>query len=209
MKMRKHNILLSIAIGTVLGTAIGTYAVSQQEIACKPYIEVVCAADLAEEIPVWEAPAEVIEEVVVEEVKYFDVPLSEELQEHIFAECEKYGIAPAIVVSMIAQESNYRPLAVGDGGDSQGLLQIQRKWHEERMERLGCTDLLDPFQNVTVAVDYLAELKEIDNDVCWVLMCYNGGKAYADKNVKAGKISTYALEVTERAAELEKNTYER
>ena len=36
------------------------------------------------------------------EVKFFDVPLSEELQLHIFSECEKHNIAPAIVIAFIS-----------------------------------------------------------------------------------------------------------
>lgn len=37
-------------------------------------------------------------------------------------------------------------------------MQIVPKWHEDRMERLNCQNLLDPYQNVHVGVDYLAEL---------------------------------------------------
>lgn len=137
---------------------------------------------------------------VEEKTLYFDVPLSEELQEHIFAECEKHNITPEIVISMIEQESDYDSDAIGDGGNSKGLMQIQEKWHKERMDKVGCTDLLDPFQNVTVGIDYLAELKDRNDDLYWVLMAYNGGPVYANKTEN---ISDYALEVSARAEELE------
>lgn len=199
--MKRKNNLLSIAIGPLIGTLISAYAAEQQSLAVDAkYIEpkqivVIRMAEVEE--------AESPEEVIQEKTEYFDVPLSEELQDHIFAECEKYNIAPAIVISMIAQESNYDASAVGDNGNSQGLMQIQKKWHEERMERLGCKDLLDAFQNVTVGIDYLAELKDRNSDLYWVLMAYNGGSRYANKRIETGNISNYALEVVERAEELE------
>ena len=205
--MRRKNNLLSLAIGAVIGTTFAIYASGQQTIQAEAYrYEKPAARVWQVELPeakVVDVKAEPIE-AAPEEIKYFDVPLSEELQDHIFAECKKHNIAPAIIVSMIAQESSFDASVIGDDGESTGLLQIQSKWHEERMERLGVTDLLDPFQNVTVAVDYLAELKDVNSDLYWVLMAYNGGFRYANRNMKAGTYSAYAVEITERAAELEK-----
>ncbi len=109
---------------------------------------------------------------------------------------------------MIERESNYKADAIGDNGNSLGLMQIQPKWNAERMERLGCVDLLDPFQNVTVGIDVLAELIDKDTDLYWVLMAYNGGQAYATKNMKNETYSDYAIYVTERATELEKEIEE-
>jgi len=71
------------------------------------------------------------------------------------------------------------------------------------MDRLGCDNLLDPYQNITVAVDYIAELKEINPDLYWMLMAYNGGFKYADERMESGKYSEYAVEVTQYAAWLE------
>lgn len=141
-------------------------------------------------------------ETEFEEVKYFDVPLSNELQDFIFAECEKHNIAPAIIIAMIERESSFRAHVIGDNGTSFGLMQIKEKYQKERMKRLGCTDLLNPFENVKVGIDIVAELKEKKADLYWVLMAYNGGQSYANKRYKSGKISNYALEVVERAEEL-------
>lgn len=138
------------------------------------------------------------------EVKFFDVPLSEELQLHIFSECDKHNIAPAIVIAMIERESNYKADVLGDNGNSYGLMQIQPRWNAERMDKLGCQDLLDPFQNVTVGIDLLAELIDENPDLYWVLMSYNGGPEYADARMKSGKISDYAKWVVARASELNK-----
>lgn len=152
------------------------------------------------------AVTEPVEEPTVEpmeEIEFYDVPLSEELQLHLFAECEKHSIAPAIVIAMIERESDFREWVIGDNGTSYGLMQIKPKYQQERMKRLGCNDLLDPFQNITVGVDILAEYIEENSDLYWVLMRYNGGKSYADKRIKSGNYSNYAIEVAERAEELE------
>ena len=138
------------------------------------------------------------------EVDFFDVPLSEELQLHIFSECDKHNIAPEIVIAMIERESNYRADVLGDNGNSFGLMQIQPRWNQERMDKLGCTDLLDPFQNVTVGIDLLAELIDENPDIYWVLMSYNGGRDYADARMESGNISEYAKYVVARASELNK-----
>lgn len=204
--MKKLNDRLKSAlIGIALAVPVSLYAISQAEINAeahrndfKPVAEVRLV-----EIPVVECVEEPLEEQPKEENTYFDVPLSEELQKHIFAECEECNIAPALVVAIIERESNYDAGAVGDSGSSLGLMQIQQKWHGERMDNLGCTDLLDAFQNVTVGIDYLAELKDRNGDLYWVLMAYNGGATYANRMVEAGTYSAYAVEVAERAAELE------
>ena len=143
-----------------------------------------------------------------EEVIYFDVPLSHELQDFIFAECETYNIAPAIIISMIEHESQYQADAIGDKGNSIGLMQIQPKWHEERMRRLGCMDLLNPYENIKVAIDFIVELRNINSELAWVLMAYNGGQAHADKHAEAGTISDYAAYVINRSRELQQSIEE-
>lgn len=134
---------------------------------------------------------------------YFDVPLSTDIQDCIFEECEKYNVSPALVVAVIERESKCDLLALGDNGRSFGLMQIQPKWHLQRMVDLGCTDLLDPYQNIKVGVDYLAELQERNPNIYWVLMAYNGGAGYANNRAASGNISEYATSVVARAYEME------
>ena len=157
-----------------------------------------------EEVHIEEIEVETVTEPEEEEVKFYNVPLSEELQLHIFAECEKHNIAPTIIIAMIERESDFDASDIGDNGKSFGLMQIQPKWHIERMETLGCTNLLDPFQNVTVGIDYVAWLKAQNADIYWVLMHYNMRWSSADKLWNEGKYSDYAKEVVERASELQK-----
>lgn len=144
--------------------------------------------------------AEVCEEPNTEP-ELWAVPLEEDLQLHIAALCEEYHIQPELVLAVIEQESQYNPEAIGDSGNSLGLMQIQPYWHGERMQQLGCDDLLDPYQNVTVGVDILAE-KLAKGSTEWALMAYNGGNQYADALQARGVVSEYAEAVIMLAEEL-------
>lgn len=142
---------------------------------------------------------EVVSEAMetVSEIVLYDVPLSSELQQHVIKESEQYGINPVFIFGIIERETGYRANAVGDSGKSEGLMQIQRKWHSGRMEELGCTDLLDPYQNVTVGVNILAEqLDRYDGDMAKALTAYNQGHY-------KGTVTKYAKGVMEIAARLE------
>ena len=137
-------------------------------------------------------------------VELYDVPLSEELQLHIIRLCDEYGIDPALVIAMIRYESNYHANAVGDGGDSIGLMQIQPYWHSGRMERLGCNDLYDPFQNVTVGIDIIAGKLDSYETAGEALTAYNAGdygayEYYFSKGVYA---NSYAEKILAYAEEL-------
>lgn len=131
-----------------------------------------------------------------EAVSYvFPVPLDEETQISIIQVCEVYHIEPAVVMAMIARESSFIADAIGDNGEAFGLLQVQPKWHYERMDKLGVTDLCDPLQNAAVAVDYLAELIDRGNGIEWALRAYNAGATGA----KNGLGCDYATEVLENS----------
>lgn len=144
-------------------------------------------------------PTEQTETQPEETTYYTDIPLDEELQNHIISECEKVNIDPAIVFAVIKRESGYIVEIMGDNGRSYGLMQIQLRWHSGRMEKLGCTNLLDPFQNVTVGIDYLSELYKYYGDIGLALTAYNGGYKYADKYKAKDMVSNYAQAVLTEA----------
>lgn len=123
-----------------------------------------------------EPEPEVIPEEVPETVSIYDVPLDLDLQLFIIQECEEHHIDPAVIIAMIQRESTFKVEAIGDNGNSFGLMQIQPRWHSERMNKLGCTDLLDPYQNVAVGIDFLAEMLDwYDGDMAKALTAYNQG----------------------------------
>lgn len=132
---------------------------------------------------------------VTEQAPLYDVPLSADLQEHIKGLCDDYGVDMPLVLAIIGQESNYRPDAVGDNGNSLGLMQIQPRWHQARMDDLGVTDLLDPYQNVTVGIDLLAELISENKGTEWAVAAYNAGAEIADYNNAIGTRTEYTESV--------------
>nr|DAF59544.1 MAG TPA: hypothetical protein [Siphoviridae sp. ctmIh35] len=125
----------------------------------------------------------------------------EELEEYIEAICEPRHICPELIEATIERESRWNPKAVN--GDCMGLMQISERWHRERMERLGVTDLFDPYDNILVGVDYMAELFEKYEDPGMVLMVYHGEKNAIEK-ASSGEISDYAEWILTRSAELER-----
>lgn len=168
----------------------------------KPQFHIITAIDpMTEALP--EGETTTIEPIKpIQKLVYYDVPLDKDLQKHIITVSESYNIEPSIIFAMIERESRFKPNVIGDNGRSYGLMQIQQRWHQDRMKRLGVTDLLDPYQNVLVGIDYLAELFSMNEDVEWVLMAYNGGLAYANKLTGSGKVSAYATGVLEAAREM-------
>lgn len=135
---------------------------------------------------------------------YFDIPLSQDIQDTIFAECEKHNIDPALVVALIERESGFNIEAVGDGGRSLGLMQIMFKHHTERMTALNCSDLLEPKQNIIVGVDFLAELIGKYDSIGEALTAYNAGEAGAYKHYfSKGKYTNgFARSIIARTYEL-------
>ena len=135
-------------------------------------------------------------------IRFYDVPLSEDLQMHTFYQCDGWSIAPSIILALMERESDCVESAIGDDGNSFGLMQIQPQWWQDVMDKLGCDDLLDPYQNITVGVAIIAQLVEINPDPYWVLMAYNMGPDKATELYNKGIYSDYAIEVLERASEL-------
>lgn len=130
------------------------------------------------------------------------------MQAYTYIVCKNYGVDYEIVLALIEKESMFRWDAIGDNGKCYGYMQIQKKYHEERMQRLHCTDLLDPFQNVMVGVDYLAELKEQTGNTTDMLAAYNYGLQGARSNLWAYGVHEYSYnkEIMARADQLKEET---
>ena len=137
-----------------------------------------------------------------EAMAFYPVPLDHDIQAFVIRACEDLNMDPAVIIAMIDQESDFRADCIGDNGEAVGLMQIQQKWHQERMDKLGVTDLMNPLQNVAVGMDYLAELLAEGNGLEWALMAYNGGSQYADDLTEKGMVSDYATEVLANSEKL-------
>lgn len=103
----------------------------------------------------------------------YDVPLDEETLRLISEACEVTGIRFELALSVIWKETRFKN-SMGDGGASYGYMQVQPRWHKDRMERLGVTDLTDPYSNFLVGCDFLAELLA-KYDLADALTYYNSG----------------------------------
>ena len=127
------------------------------------------------------------------------------LSDEIVSMCDEigqdYGICSELLQAIIERESTGNPLA--KNGTCIGLMQISERWHLDRMERLGVTDLYDPYSNILVGADYLMELAEKHEDVALVLSIYHG-ESKAFENSRKGIISSYAKWILERSEELER-----
>ena len=137
---------------------------------------------------------------------YTNIPLSARFQKYIDGKCKSYGISTNVVMGCIRVESNFQTQIMGDNGKAYGLMQVQKQWHKERMKKVGATNLLDPYDNVAVGIDYLAELYKIYNGN-WhkALMAYNGGHAYCKRRLRMGLVnSPYSRRVMNYAEDFKK-----
>lgn len=138
-------------------------------------------------------------------------------QMYTYIVCRQYGVDYETVFALIEHESKCKYDAVGDSGNSIGYMQIQEKWHKERMERLGVTDLKNPFQNILVGVDILAELQETiarsgtDMLEADVLAAYQYGMQGARRHLWANGVHLYEynMAILQRAEELRQDEPER
>ena len=127
------------------------------------------------------------------------------LSDEAIEACEKYGeeyhICPELLESIIEAESGGNQYA--RHGSCKGLMQVSTRWHTNRMERLGVTDIYDVDGNVHVGADYLAELFEEYEDASYVLDIYNGNSK-AEEYYEQGIISDYADKVLTLSEKLER-----
>ena len=101
--------------------------------------------------------------------RYYEIPqeykdaggcFPEIVQVYLWCECKEYGVDYYTVLALIERESCYRWDKVGDNGNSKGYMQIYEKWHTERMEAEGVTDLFNPYQNIRVGLNCLREIQD-------------------------------------------------
>lgn len=106
-----------------------------------------------------------------------------------------YDIHPAFILAVIETESTYKWQA--KNGDHYGLMQINPKWHHDRMKKLGVSDLqANPYDNIRVGVDYISDLFEQYDNPYDVLNVYNSGST-------DGYAHEYSITVMERFHRIE------
>ena len=94
-------------------------------------------------------------------------------KDYIEETADSYGISPKLIKAIIKVESNGDANAVGDNGNSLGLMQIQPRYHAQRLEE--GESLLDPKVNVRVGCEILSELMAKYGTLDEALTVYNAG----------------------------------
>lgn len=126
----------------------------------------------------------------IENMTYFDVPLSHSLQNYIYEICADENVPVTLVMAMIDHESKFNPEEVSKT-DDYGLMQINKINYDQLAEDYRCADMLNPYQNVFCGVKVLGSyLKKYDNDYAKALMAYNMGEYGAKKAWSNGITST-------------------
>lgn len=145
----------------------------------EPQIEVVSVAE---------------EQVEVVEPKYYDIPLSHELQDYLRECCEARDIPIALALAFIDVESDFRPELISESNDY-GLMQINIGNHEYITEQLGVTDYLAPMDNINAGTYWLSRYYP-RYDIEQAAICYNRGEGKAKQFFKQGIYSTtYSKEI--------------
>lgn len=132
---------------------------------------------------------------------YFDVPLGEDLQDHIFDICEEYGIPPEIIIAQISRESCFDPDVVGAAGEV-GYLQIHPVTVTFITGETGL-DVSDPRENISAGAWLLHYFIDRGYSLNEALICYNEGEGNALGLFNQGIHSTtYSLEICALAEEI-------
>ena len=129
-----------------------------------------------------EASENIVEPEPEPEIDIYPVNLDADLQRYIIETCKEYQINPSIVIAMCFYESSFNADTIGDNGECMGLMGINPRWCWPEMEKLNCPDMRDPYQNVTVGIDILAQkMVKYDGNPEMALMSYNAGDAGAHR----------------------------
>lgn len=141
---------------------------------------------------------------VVNEVDYFNVPLSHSLQKFIYEVAADEEVPVSLVIAMIDYESQFDPEVVSPTDDT-GLMQINEVNFFHLAQDYHCADMTDPYQNVFCGIKIIGSyLKKYDNDVTKALMCYNLGEYGANKAWENGIFCTEYTKAVETKWEVYK-----
>ena len=192
---------LTIFLGAVLMAIYPSGLAAEPEVA-KPEATVLYPTQLASAPEIPALPDVEAAEPVELQFLRDDIPLDYDTQSLLKAAADEAGIDFELAVAVVWRESAFRNVT-GDEGQSLGYMQVQPRWHADRMARLGVTDLMDPAGNFRVGCDYLAELLARWGDTHKALMAYNMGESRAISLWSTGIVtSRYSCEITNYMEEL-------
>lgn len=123
---------------------------------------------------------------------YYNINLSQDLQEYTFIQCIKYDVDPVLALAVMKTESGFNANAVSETNDY-GIMQINACNHRWLSDAFGDIDLLNAKDNIKCGVYMLSKIKY----PTWEhkLMIYNMGSVQAKALWEKG---TYSTDYTEK-----------
>lgn len=113
-----------------------------------------------------------------------EIPLSYEEQIYLRAACEEFETDYYIMLALIERETRFQNIP-GDGGNSQGFCQIQKKWWSDLMDEIGTSDLTDPKDNFRTGCAIITKLSNKHGTIEDALTAYNTGSPGRSKYASA------------------------
>lgn len=168
-------LLAASSIGFVGGSIIGRTTAPEKQVTVTKTVEVPSYEE--DSLP------------SIQDVTYFNVPLSHALQRYIYEICADENIPVSLVIAMIDHESKFNPEIISDTGDY-GLMQINIINHEQLAEEYQAADMLNPYQNVFCGIKIISSYIHTYKDNGKALMAYNMGDYGARKAWENGIEST-------------------
>ena len=166
--MKKFKLMVLCLFVTIIPLSKNVQAVEQIEY--KSFLE------LRSEI--LSAPKQ---KIMDKKITYYDIPLSNKLQDFIINQAKYMSVPHELVLAVIEVESNFDADVISITNDY-GLMQINKINHEWLSEIYGIENYLDPESNIIAGIHILSWLYNTYNgDVHKVLMAYNMGQAGANK----------------------------
>lgn len=101
-------------------------------------------------------------------------------KDYIEETAESYGISPKLVKAIIEVESGGDANAIGDNGNSLGLMQIQPRYHAQRLKE--GESLLDPKVNGEILSEIMDKYSTLDEALTvYNAGCDTGDRSYANR----------------------------
>ncbi|MBQ8379823.1 MAG: G5 domain-containing protein [Clostridia bacterium] len=114
----------------------------------------------------------------------YNIKLPVEQQKYAYNLCKRYGIDYPLFIALMFRESGFNPGVVGPGNYAYGLCQIAITNYSNLNAKLGITDLLNPYDNMTAGAYMLSTYMGIASQyvsdeqtkIVYALNAYNMGE---------------------------------
>lgn len=115
----------------------------------------------------------------------------------VYAQSQKHGIDPLLILSTIRQESRFKVQAKSSHG-AKGLMQVMPRWHQDK---IAGRNIFNIETNIEVGTQILVDcLDKNKQQVSKALNCYSGGARNYEKKLREGHRSLRSTDVIYRFA---------